>query len=56
MEAMKMQNSLVAGKTGKVVKVRLVTLHYSLTTSYCSQVNCAEGQTVDEGAVLVELA
>lgn len=38
MEAMKMQNSLLAGRTGKVKKV-----------------NCKQGDTVDEGAILVEL-
>uniref|UniRef100_A0A914W9A9 propionyl-CoA carboxylase n=1 Tax=Plectus sambesii TaxID=2011161 RepID=A0A914W9A9_9BILA len=38
MEAMKMQNSLHAGKTAKV-----------------KAVNCKAGETVDEGAVLVEL-
>jgi propionyl-CoA carboxylase alpha chain len=37
-EAMKMQNSLTAGKTAKV-----------------KAVNCAQGQTVEEGAVLVQL-
>lgn len=37
-EAMKMQNSLAAGKTGKV-----------------KAVNCKEGDTVEDGAILVEL-
>lgn len=37
-EAMKMQNSLISGKTGKI-----------------KAVNCKEGETVDESAVLVEL-
>jgi len=37
-EAMKMQNSLAAGKTGKV-----------------KAVNCKEGETVEEGAILIEL-